>query len=257
MENGAIDDLLLRSMADRLSRKRTRRTGMKRAFAIGFAIIAVIMIFGSFRAHAMSLSAPIPNGVGFTLKFPLHGDKMETNAAEFHMAALHNGSEMMRADFPVHGRFVRFRVAGMKYVMRFAGPEPGTRIAAPPASQDRSPENRPGPLYRKAAFTVSDIAPGSLAGAPPAHYRHRVRVTAGGALPPGRGPVESRGTGTAGAPVPVSGYREYAKRLAIKYGKMRHEYMRSRARSPKAASRAYRKLMKFHALARKWQRYAG
>ncbi len=255
MENGAIDDLLLKSMANRMSRKRTNRTRMKRAFAIAFGIIVAIMISGSFQAHAMSVSAPMPNGVGLKLKFPLHGVTLGTESAEVHVAALHNRTRMMRVEAPIHGRFVRFKVAQMKYVMRFANPAPRTYIA-PPASQDRLSRSRPKPLYRKAAFTISNIASSSLAGAPPAHYRRQGPVTASGALPPSRRPVERRKTRNISAPHSASDYRVYAKMLALRYGKMRQEYMQLRVSSPRAAKRAYGKLMKFYALAKKWQRYA-
>lgn len=258
MENGAIDDLLLKSMANRLSRKRTSRARMRRAFAIGFGIILAIMISGTFQARAMSVSAPMPNGLGLTLKFPLNGVSLGTEAAEVHVSALHNRSKMLRVEAPIHGRFVRFKVAQMKYVMRFANPAAKRKIA-PPAPQDAYAIARATPLYRKASFTISNIASSSLAGAPPAHYRRHEPVTASGA------PKEQQSkrrlsriakSRTDKTKQLAADYREYAKLLAHKYSMMRQDYMQLRNRSPKAAIRAYRKLMKFYALAKKWQRYA-
>ncbi len=261
MEKGAIDDLLLKSMANRMSRKRTNRAKMKRVFAIGFGIIVAIMISGTFQARAMSVSAPMPNGVGLTLKFPLNGVSLGTESAEVHFTALHNRSRMMKVEAPIHGRFVRFRVAQMKYVMRFANPSAKPAIA-PPAAQDRVAPGRAQPLYRKASFTFSNMATSSLATTPPAHFRRQDQVIASGATeetsakhrkPRARKLVSRQ---TARSARPTAEHRAYAKKLALRYEEMRQDYLQLRVRSPKSAVRAYRKLMDFYALAQKWQRFA-
>ena len=261
MENGAIDDLLLKSMANRMSRKRTNRAKMKRVFAIAFGIIVAIMISGTFQARAMSISAPMPNGAGLTLKFPLNGVSLGTESAEVHFTALHNRSRMMRVEAPIHGRFVRFKIARMKYVMRFANPKARQRIA-PPKPQDRVAPRRAKPLYRKASFTISNIATSSLATTPPAHFRRHEQVIASGATEATSAAHRKPNVRkmprhqTAKSVQPTAEHRAYANKLALKYEKMRQDYMRLRTRSPKSAFRAYRKLMNFYALAQKWQRFA-
>ena len=240
MENAAFEHLLLTSMANRASRKNTKRfkSGRFVTFVLG-VLIAIFMV--NAEVHAMSLGAPLPNGVGFFgVKIPLSGKQANPGSAEFHMFALYNRSKMMRIEAPVHGRFVRFKLARMKYIMRLANKSGNSSAYSSRASARVSPSARPVTQYRSASFSLADMAGNSVAVAPPEHYSRRDQVTASGVIMSEFNP-ERRSTRTASPTqkrnkISKSAARRMAMDFARRYAIMREKYIRLRAQSPEAGT---------------------
>lgn len=259
MEKAAFEHLLLTSMANRASRNNTKRfkSGRIVTFVLGL-LIAIFMV--NAEVHAMSLGASVPNGVGFSVKIPLSGGTADTDSTEFHMYALHNRTKSMRVEAPAHGRFVRFKMARMKYIMRFSNKSGGSSRATLRRHPRASATARSNPVYRQVSLSLAGATGSSAAVAPPAHYSMDGSVTASGAMTPEQNPVQrSKRAAPSVKPSATLSKREavrMARNLAKRYAIMRERYIRLRAQSPQRARKAYRQLMKFYDVARAWQRHA-
>ena len=259
MEKAAFEHLLLTSMANRASRKDTKRfkSGRLVTFVLGL-LIAIFMVNAEVRA--MSLGAPVPNGVGFSIKIPLNGLSTDTESTEFHMYSLHNRTKTLRVEAPVHGRFARIKIARMKYIARFSNKSGRSSSSNSRIGVRSGTATHSKPRYRRAAFSLATTAGNSAAVAPPAHYSMDGPVTASGMAAHEDKPASrsirvspAAGNGT------VLSKREagrMARMLAKRYAKMRESYLRLRKQSPQRARKAYRQLMKFYEVAQAWQRHA-
>ena len=254
MENAAFEHLLLTSMANRASRKNTKRfkSGRFVTFVLGI-LIAIFMV--NAEVHANPLGTPIPNGFGFSMKLPLNGMVAHPESAEWHMFALHNRNKTMRLEAPAHGRFVRFKFARMKYIMRFprnSGMSSASNLRANTAA-------RTTPMYKRTSFSLSGATSNSIAVAPPAHYVPQEPVTASGAAMIERNP-EHRSKRAASSERKRSKFSKnrtlrIAHDFARRYAIMRENYIKLRTKSPRQAHKAYKQLMKFYKVAQWWQQH--
>ncbi len=236
----------------RWSRKNTTRPNMTRILAVFLGVLCAVWLADTEKAGAMGLSLVTPDGVGVTVKIPLRNFKPVKSDTEIHFYALKNRQRMVAVEAPFHGRFMRIKMAELKFIKRFKNGQPKVTRARMTVPTSVAEVNGTKPLYRKAKFKLRSSARSQVASVSSAPH-----AAAYATASPDRRPRHR--TTSAAASLPGKMSLKRARRISAEYAKqynaLRGRYVLMAKQNPRAARKMHNRVMKLYRVAAQWQFY--